>query len=415
MSPSTGAGSPASFTIKGVYTQAGTGSLSLDFDAAGAYGVVQVQPLGGVNGRANLGGTLYVYRNGNPPYTPNVGTRFPFLTYVSRVGDFAQVRYWPNNSWVESHGLTVGFMTDTSQLTNYALKVSNVPRLVGTIRQLGSDVNNTTFGQTVTFTVTVSADDLGTPTGSATFYDGATPLATVPLDATGRASFSTAALDVRDHDVTAVYAGDANYADGISNDVIQAVGEASTSTSLVSDNNPSTNGQAVTFTATVSAANGGTPTGSVSFYDGSSLLDTGWVDANGQATSTISSLAPGDHNMTAVYAGDGTYLSSRSNVLVQTVLPGPAAAPTASTPNSPAPGPALLFTTAGLAVGARAPAAAAGPLSGGPALIPADLAQALAGTPATALTSALGPGRHTPWAASAGDGTAGPFEQRQWD
>src|SRR5262249_22768971 len=48
----------------------------------------------------------------------------------------------------------------------------------------------------------------------------------------------------------------------------------SPATSLVSDADPSAPGQLVTFTATVTAA-GGTPTGTVSFYDGTSMLGTG--------------------------------------------------------------------------------------------------------------------------------------------
>jgi len=50
----------------------------------------------------------------------------------------------------------------------------------------------------------------GTPGGMVTFREGTTTLATVPLDADGRAVFTTASLGVGTHVLTAVYQGDAN-------------------------------------------------------------------------------------------------------------------------------------------------------------------------------------------------------------
>ena len=51
-------------------------------------------------------------------------------------------------------------------------------------------------------------------------------------------------------------------------------------------------GQSVTFTATVSDA-GGTPTGTVTFEDGGSVLGSGPVNASGVATFTTKALALG--------------------------------------------------------------------------------------------------------------------------
>jgi len=95
-----------------------------------------------------------------------------------------------------------------------------------------------------------------------------------------------------------------------------------TSTSLISDVNPSAFGQAVTFTATVSAL-GGTPTGTVTFMDGATSLGTEPL-SSGTATLTTSALAAGSHSITAVYGGDSTFGVSTSAVLVQTVQGPPA-------------------------------------------------------------------------------------------
>ena len=92
------------------------------------------------------------------------------------------------------------------------------------------------------------------------------------------------------------------------------VGQAGTSTGLTSSKKNSAFGQAVAFTATVSpvAPGSGTPTGTVSFYDGATLLATVNL-VNGVATFTISTLAKGTHNIKAVYNGDLDFLMSSFN------------------------------------------------------------------------------------------------------
>jgi hypothetical protein len=61
----------------------------------------------------------------------------------------------------------------------------------------------------VTFTATVSAGSvLSTPGGTVTFSDGSTTLATVPLDASLHATFSTSLLTAGTHPVIATFNGD---------------------------------------------------------------------------------------------------------------------------------------------------------------------------------------------------------------
>jgi Glycoside hydrolase family 44/Bacterial Ig-like domain (group 3) len=96
----------------------------------------------------------------------------------------------------------------------------------------------------------------------------------------------------------------------------------STSTSVGSSLNPSTTGQSVTFTATVSDTSGGVPTGSVTFYDGSTDLGPGSTlsGSGNSATSTLttSALTAGSHSIRAVYTPTGNFASS-SGSLTQTV------------------------------------------------------------------------------------------------
>jgi len=50
--------------------------------------------------------------------------------------------------------------------------------------------------------------------GSVSFRDGSTVLATVPVDANGRASFSTSSLSVGIHTITATYSNGTNFSTG---------------------------------------------------------------------------------------------------------------------------------------------------------------------------------------------------------
>src|SRR5206468_5412687 len=79
-------------------------------------------------------------------------------------------------------------------------------------------------------------------------------------------------------------------------------------------------GQAVTFTATLSALapGAGTPDGSIQFKDGGLNLGAAKPLSGGAATLTVSSLGGGDHNITAVFAGDDNFNGS-SGGLTQTV------------------------------------------------------------------------------------------------
>jgi uncharacterized delta-60 repeat protein len=95
-------------------------------------------------------------------------------------------------------------------------------------------------------------------------------------------------------------------------------------------------GQAVTFTAVVSLlAGGSTPTGTVTFLDGSTVLGVVPL-VGGRAQWTTSTLAMGIHaNVTASYSGSGGFPASTSAALKQVVV----AAPTTTlvtAPNLPA-------------------------------------------------------------------------------
>ncbi len=94
------------------------------------------------------------------------------------------------------------------------------------------------------------------------------------------------------------------------------VTQAATTTALSASASSLTPGQSLTLTALVQdASNGstGTPTGTVNFYDGTTLLGSG-ILANGTATFTTSTLASGATQMlSAIYEGDTNFAGSTSS------------------------------------------------------------------------------------------------------
>lgn len=102
--------------------------------------------------------------------------------------------------------------------------------------------------------------------------------------------------------------------------------------------NPVTAGQPVALTATVRSEPGaGTPTGTVSFFDGPTLLGTAPLDGNGVAAlnvatfdpaalSALAGLAAGSHSLSAVYNGDATHAVSTSGPVTLVVTTPPSAA-----------------------------------------------------------------------------------------
>ncbi len=101
--------------------------------------------------------------------------------------------------------------------------------------------------------------------------------------------------------VSVSYGGDGNYSASSTPITFQVkVGLIAPTVTVVSSLNPILVTSAITFTATVSSS--GTPTGSVSFYDGTTLLGTVTL-SQGTAAYTTSSLAAGNHSITATYSG----------------------------------------------------------------------------------------------------------------
>jgi hypothetical protein len=236
----------------------------------------------------------------------------------------------PNGTWtlyaVEDQG-----NGGNTTLTGWSLTFTLAP--AATTTAVTSSANASVFGQSVTFTATVSTAGLGTPSGNVQFFDGATPIGgPVALNGSGQAQLTTSALTVGSHTITAQYAGNVpsgfNSSIGSLNTNPQIVNKASTTTGIVSSANPSSTGQAITFTVTVSpvAPGAGTRTGTVDVArDGQVICNDVPINASGQATCNMTFTVQFNYGITAIYSGDVNFNASISSTLTQ-IVAGPTAA-----------------------------------------------------------------------------------------
>lgn len=181
-----------------------------------------------------------------------------------------------------------------------------------TTTTITSSSNPSAFGQSVTFSATVTAKASGTLTGTVKFMDGSTILGASPLTG-GTAKFSSATLAVGHHRITAVYSGDTTFAGSTSPPLYQLVNRATTTTMLVSSENPLTVGLSVTFAATIVPQYSGTPTGTVTFKNGATIM--GKVPLRGgRAIFNKVFTSAGTKSITATYSGNANFTPSSAEL-----------------------------------------------------------------------------------------------------
>ncbi len=153
----------------------------------------------------------------------------------------------------------------------------------------------------------------GTPTGSIIFFDGGTLLGDVALDPNGQARLLVE-LAPGAHSLRASFAGIAPFTDSTSAALSETVNKDATTTTLAVDTNAFGVSGLVFLTATVVpvAPGSGVPTGTVTFFDGTTVLGTVQL-SGGQASLYLGRrLAPGKHTLTVSYSGDADFLASIS-------------------------------------------------------------------------------------------------------
>ena len=194
-----------------------------------------------------------------------------------------------------------------------ATSVTVLPALVATTSSVTSTSYSSTVGTATTFTAAVLGESgNGAPTGTFTFSANGTPLGTASVAANGIATLSTSALPGGTAVVQASYSGDTTYAPSVSSNVSIAVARGLATVIIAASASALSLNQSFTLTSNVAEPAGGVaPTGTVTFYDGSTVLGQATL-SNGTATLNSGGLTVGVHTITAAYSGDGNYLPASS-------------------------------------------------------------------------------------------------------
>jgi hypothetical protein len=248
-----------------------------------------------------------------------------------------------------------GILVGNTVLANlYGTSVVTQP--VSSSTALTATSQTITAGSSVTLTATVSgpSGDATVPTGTVTFYNGASSIGTGTLNAAGVATLTTTTLPTGSDSITAGYGGDTNFNPSTSAALIVTVNPVpvTTSTALIATPTSATTGVSVSFTATVTPASGAvTPTGTVTFYDGATSIGTGSLNAAGVATFSTTTLPAGSDSITAQYGGATAFSGSTSAAVTVTItVPPPpdfslTISPSSGTETSSAPVNATLTVT----------------------------------------------------------------------
>jgi hypothetical protein len=185
-------------------------------------------------------------------------------------------------------------------------------------------------GQTgsATITVTASSTTIAAPSGSISYSilnASGISVATGILPLTVGSSGSTAtvlipsSLAPGSYTISITYSGNSNYAvPSTATTISLHIGQFTSTVTLTSSASSVVLTNPLVFTATVSSTTT-TPTGTVSFLDGTTPLGQGAL-SNGVATLSTSSLAAGNRTITAVYGGNANFSVATSGALTESVL-----------------------------------------------------------------------------------------------
>jgi hypothetical protein len=226
---------------------------------------------------------------------------------------------------------------------NYAQSTSTIVTTqagnkVSTTSALSISPNPPTAGSTTTLTLTITPASTGgqAPGGTAAFYEDGALIGSSTVTGFSVTYTSTTISGTAQHSFYATYSGDANYAGSTAPSVstnAASSGSVSTSVSLSASSTAINFGQSDTLTATITPSktvNNAQPTGTVSFYEGSTLLGMGNVASNVATLTTSAITNAGGNAITAVYGGDANYATSPVSNTVVVVVTNTEASVTAS-------------------------------------------------------------------------------------
>jgi hypothetical protein len=175
-------------------------------------------------------------------------------------------------------------------------------------------------GGTLRATVKVVSTGGSSPTGTVTFMEGSKTLGAVTVSGNS-ATYPLKAFTPGEHTVTAIYSGNEKDESSESSGFTETIAKASTQVALTSYANPAPHGSGGNLRATVKVVSpgSGTPTGTVTFMEGTTVLGTSAISSN-VATYPLKAFVSGKHTVIAIYNGDENDESSESAGYTQTIV-----------------------------------------------------------------------------------------------
>jgi hypothetical protein len=238
------------------------------------------------------------------------GALQPLSVYLSQGGPQSTATLSPVAlAGTGQHSVVAKYSGDSVYTGSTSIARSLTAQAVTTGLTLTALPAGTTFGQQVTLVATLSPYSVtgyGTDGELVTFLDGGVSLGTGALRS-GVASLNVASLVVGSHSMAASYAGEGNFAAAKSAAVSVMVSQAASTTSVA------VSGSNQTLTARVASVSG-VPTGTVSFYEGTTLVGIGTL-ANGVASFVLSAVPAANVALSATYAGDANFAGSSSTAV----------------------------------------------------------------------------------------------------
>lgn len=334
---------------------AGTGAVTVTLTVTPTVANATYNPTAQITFTASISSTT-----GGP--TPTGTVQFFDQTTSANLGSAVAVGSNGNASVQMTSGLALGgnnVVAMYSGDSNYAALTSSAVTVTtqasSTSMALSTSTTAPTVGQSITATATLTAGTpaAGTvaPTGKVTLNLDGTANTTATLATSGTATTATFTLSIPtggSHTLQAIYAGDPNYSASTSTPLSLTVAKGATVTTLTATPTALTTGTPETLTATVApqtpSGSTYTITGTVSFYDGTTLLGTQALTSNTATLPNVTLSTTTTHSITAVYSGDTNWATSTSTaVTLAAVLLNDAVTLTAS-PANPGPGQAVTLT-----------------------------------------------------------------------
>ena len=294
----------------GAGSGASTGSTVLTVAAVQTATVVNANPNPGIGGRGVALSATVKTLQGNTIPTGNVSFADGATPLGTAVLNGSGTAALTANLSVGTHSITATYAPGTANdgpSASAALPLT--VNLATTQTALSVAPNPALVLSPVVFTVKVTGNG-GIPSGPVTLAVDGKTATTATLDATGTATVTLATLGVGTHTVTATYAGDSNDAGSTSAAASEVIQPIPTATAL-GTTTAGTNSQQSILVATVVGTSGPTPTGTVQFLNGSSVIGSSALDATGVA-SLVPNLPTGTYAIVAQYSGDALHSPSTS-------------------------------------------------------------------------------------------------------